>query len=112
MTETLGTARLGELGRPLRELKKRLEEALSAAVQMTLFGSHARGEATAESDVDLLVVVPRLDETTMEVVLEKSWEVGFEAGLVFSVIPVGADEVPQLAGSPFLESVKREGIEI
>jgi predicted nucleotidyltransferase len=32
-------------------------------VRIILFGSHARGEAGRDSDVDLLVVLPRADDT-------------------------------------------------
>lgn len=38
-------------------------------LRIILFGSHARGEATADSDVDLLVVMPELNDkrrTTVE----------------------------------------------
>ena len=30
-------------------------------LKIILFGSHARGDATADSDIDLLVVFPALD---------------------------------------------------
>ncbi|NPV06808.1 MAG: nucleotidyltransferase domain-containing protein [Anaerolineae bacterium] len=98
------------LERVLRELRRRLQEALGPSVRITLFGSYARGEATEGSDVDVLAVVPRLDKHTMDTILSIAWEVGFEAGLVFSLIPVAEDELGPLSESPFMRSVEREGI--
>lgn len=55
--------------------------------RMVLFGSRARGEATAGSDMDVLVVLE--DPVTaddMDVVSECAWEAGFAQGIV--VVPV------------------------
>ena len=43
-----------------KELQRQLENALESQVQVTLFGSQARGEATDEADIDGLVVLPDL----------------------------------------------------
>lgn len=43
----------------LTEIVRRLVQALQPE-QVYLFGSHARGDATAESDYDVLVVVKEL----------------------------------------------------
>jgi predicted nucleotidyltransferase len=45
----------------LEEIVRRISAAL-APEQIVLFGSHAWGEPTADSDIDLLVVVPESDE--------------------------------------------------
>ncbi|MDO8672445.1 MAG: nucleotidyltransferase domain-containing protein [Dehalococcoidia bacterium] len=51
---------VGEMKDPtLTEIIRRLVEALQPE-QIYLFGSHARGDATAESDYDMLVVVKEL----------------------------------------------------
>ncbi len=68
------------------------------------YGSYARGDETEESDIDLLVIVPKLDKGTLDLLLEVAWEVGFEAGVVFSVIPVAVEELEELAESPFINS--------
>jgi predicted nucleotidyltransferase len=41
----------------LAEMVKRIRDAVDPE-RVILFGSHARGEGTAESDVDLLIVAP------------------------------------------------------
>ncbi len=51
---------VGDLKDPtLTEIVRRLVEALQPE-QVYLFGSHARGDSTAESDYDVLVVVKEL----------------------------------------------------
>ena len=78
-----------------------------------LFGSQARGEATDDSDVDVLVVLPNLDKSTLDTVLEIAWKVGFEAGKVISVIPATYEELDLLSSSsPFFQAVQREGIPV
>ena len=92
------------------ELRQKIEETLGAQVQVILFGSHARGEATEESDVDVLVVLDDLEKVTLDTVLEVAWQVGFDSGKVISVIPAMWGEMELLSASPFFQSVKKEGI--
>ena len=94
------------------ELHQKLSAALGESIRVILFGSHARGEATDESDVDVLVVLPVLEKSTLDTVLEIAWEVGFEAGKVISVIPATSDELELLSASPFFQAVQREGIPV
>ena len=42
--------------------------AAAPGARVILFGSHARGEAGPDSDVDLLVVEPRVDDRFAEIV--------------------------------------------
>ena len=51
-----------------KELDRQLEDILDEQVQITLFGLQARGEATDESDIDVLVVLPNLEKSTLEIV--------------------------------------------
>ena len=81
-------------------------------IRVVLFGSQARGEATEESDLDVLVVLPDLEKGTLDTVLEIAWQVGFEAGKVISVIPATREEMKLLSASPFFQTVEREGIAV
>ena len=49
------------------EAARRIAAAAPGA-RVILFGSHARGEAGPDSDVDLLVVEPRVDDRFAEIV--------------------------------------------
>jgi len=94
------------------KLRDRLSGVLKDHLEVILFGSQARGEATEESDIDVLVVVPKLDKETLDLILEVAWEVGFEAGKVISVIPATFEEMDKLSASPFFQAVKRERIQV
>lgn len=54
--------------------------------KLVLFGSRARGDADRFSDMDVLVVVETLDNTTEDTISDCAWEAGFEHGIV--VVPV------------------------
>jgi predicted nucleotidyltransferase len=49
------------------EAARRIAEAAPGA-RVILFGSHARGEAGPDSDIDLLVIEPRVEDRFAEVV--------------------------------------------
>ena len=95
-----------------REYRRRIEMALGQSVEVILYGSSARGQATEESDIDLLVILPCRTSQVENLLDEVAWEIGFQAGKILSVIPVGEDELPLLQASPFLQHVRQEGIPI
>ena len=95
-----------------RRLQEELIKNLGEPLEVILFGSRARGEATEGSDIDVLVLVPKLEKDTLDSILEAAWEVGFEAGEVISVIPATFEEMERLSASPFFQAVQREGIRV
>jgi predicted nucleotidyltransferase len=54
--------------------------------QIVLFGSRARGDATPDSDMDILVIIDKPTEDIDEYVSSCAWEAGFEYGMV--IVPV------------------------
>jgi DNA-binding transcriptional ArsR family regulator len=89
-----------------------------APVSMVLFGSFARGDATAQSDIDVLVVRPALsgpDESAFDVNLER-WreEAARLTGNRVETTEVGEDEVPDLITAPrsFWDEVAQDSIVI
>ena len=96
------------------EFVRRLRRDLPAnIVDLRLFGSEARGQASPESDIDVLVVVQPDDE---RVALEtRIVDIAFDVNLEFNVFISPSVVTPAILNhpvwreSPFIETVLREG---
>ena len=95
-----------------KEVRKRLTDALGQPVKVIMFGSQARGDATKESDIDLLVVLPSIDNNMLNLASDIAWEVGFDAGRVISAIPDTKENMKQYGFLPFYRNIKEEGIAV
>jgi uncharacterized protein len=99
----------------LAEFVKRLRHDLpSNVVEVRLFGSEARGDATPESDIDVLVVVqPDGDRVALE---DRVIDIAFDVNLEFSVyvsprvITPGILNHPVWRETPFIRNVIGESI--
>ena len=95
-----------------REVRNRLTKELGQPVQVIMFGYQARGNATKESDIDLLVILPAIDAKTTRLASDIAWEVGFDAGRIISVIPDTLEQMKRYAFLPFYQNIEREEIVI
>jgi len=93
-----------------KEVRKRLSDSLGQPVKVVMYGSQARGDATKESDIDLLVILPAIRTNTRKMVSDIAWEVGFEAGKVISTVPTTENKIKQYSFLPFYKNVEKEGI--
>jgi predicted nucleotidyltransferase len=96
---TTGTSRpaeyrLGMVDEALiAEAGHRLSRAAGNSAQVILFGSHARGDAGADSDLDFLVIEPKVDNRRAESVRLRRELRGL--GVAADVVVVSADHVAE-----------------
>jgi uncharacterized protein len=95
-----------------KEVRLRLTKELGKPVKVIMYGSQARGDAKKFSDIDLLVIVPRINIQTRRKVSDIAWEVGFDAGKVISTIPVTREHISKYAFLPLYQNIKREGVAV
>ena len=84
------------------------------SMEAILFGSYARGEADAESDIDVMVLV----DSSRQDISEKTWEISSVAadlllsrGVMVSPIVENRRYFQEKAGLlPFYQNIVREGV--
>ncbi len=100
----------------LSAYRRLLEEQLGPRlVQLTLFGSYARGEARADSDVDVAVVLDRIDRAAERILpMELAGDLIVEHNLVLCPLVLSLSELHFLRQREDLlaENLDREGIPI
>ena len=83
--------------------------------RMFLFGSRARGDDEAGSDMDVLVIVEQPEEYELLMfVYDCAYEAGLECGVLLNVVVVSRDrwENSPERSSLLAEAVRREGIAV
>ena len=98
----------------LNELKRDLQELYGdRLVKLILFGSHARGEANLDSDIDLLAVLKSPVSQVQEIFYMSSLRVKMllEHDELVSIIPM-SEERFNAKDVSLLRNVHREGIEL
>jgi predicted nucleotidyltransferase len=104
----------GGPGDPLRVAKQAAEELRTMyggrLRQVILFGSWARGDAHPESDIDLLVVLDRVESPWEELrrMDEALWRISLEHDVVISAVPA-SEEALRRGSWPLLRRAAAEG---
>lgn len=77
---------------------------------LVLYGSHARGEANEDSDVDLLLLLDGTVEVGKEIRRSSPLvsSLSLEAGIVLSPVPVSVEDY-RASSDPYLTNARREG---
>lgn len=99
----------------LAEFVRRVRAALGAnLLDLRLFGSKARGDDAADSDIDVAVIVQAADGAVEDLVIDIAFDIdlAFDVYLSPRVIPTAVlhDPVWKLTG--FVQAVEREGVSL
>lgn len=100
---------------PLDELKISLRERFGNEVELTLFGSVARGSFGADSDIDVLVLLPTPVSTDMEEeVFDLAFDVEMKYDVVFGIIVYSREEwgSSRLVSMPLHRAIETEGVRL
>jgi len=97
--------------RPLLvELEARLSKTFAGrSCEVRLFGSYVRGEATEDSDVDVLVLLDRLDPSEIATVADVTTGLALETGIGFAAVPMARERWSETGpGRGFVRELRRE----
>ncbi len=101
----------------LRPVLRALEAALRATFggrlsELRLFGSYARGEATEDSDVDVLVLVDDLAPREIAVVSDAAMGVALATGTALAPLPMATARFAALVagGRALAADIERDGV--
>ncbi|MCD6386360.1 nucleotidyltransferase domain-containing protein [Candidatus Sumerlaeota bacterium] len=91
-----------------KEIKKIYGDRLK---QIILYGSYARGDATEDSDIDLLIVLEGKVKPGVEIdrMIDVLTEMNLKYGVLISVYPASKEDFKKV-NSPLFINVRREGI--
>jgi predicted nucleotidyltransferase len=92
---------------------RELREVLGPELRLVkLFGSHARGEASVESDVDIFVLVKERTPEIEAMISDAAFKANLACGPFIAPTVYGEQEFyhPILRATPFLQAIEREGV--
>jgi predicted nucleotidyltransferase len=96
----------------LRELKKRVLARYSL-IDMRVFGSTARGDRRAGSDIDVLLHLPKVDRQIEEELFDIAYELELKNDCLIDLIILSDADLSGEHGRPFIyRNILEEGIAV
>jgi len=98
----------------LKEVKNSLNNVYGERVKdIILYGSYARGEATEDSEIDIIILLNNLKGPGEEIAkcLKPIWEIEFKHDTLISILPIEEKDF-KIRKMPVILNAKKEGISI
>ena len=93
----------------VNELKTKISEKYDVN-EMRLFGSSARGDRRADSDIDVFILLPDVNRQIEESLFDIAYELELEHDCLIDLIIFSDDTVKnKCSGSPIYQKVLKEG---
>ena len=99
----------------LKEFKRRVQEQFPGElVNMLVFGSKSRGDATDESDIDVIVITHSDDKKPTKNIRYAGYDLEIEHGIILSIQVYSERHINYLRNIPtqFIQNVDREALVI
>jgi len=96
----------------LKEFREEVENLYESRLKsIILYGSWARGDATEDSDIDLLIVLEGkvIPGKEIDKMIDIITEINLKHGVLISIYPVSEEDYFTI-NSPLLINVRREGV--
>jgi uncharacterized protein len=95
----------------LASLAARVRSSFPTA-EIRAFGSRARGTAEPDSDMDICVVLSKVDREALGIVRQAAWEIGFENNRVITTIVLDDRQFRSgpLSESGLVAAIHRDGV--
>ena len=101
-----------EIKKILEEFKREIKRLYGKKLKkVILYGSYARGDATKDSDIDLLIVLKGniVHGEEIDRMIDIITEINLKYGVLLSVYPISENDYFTL-NSPLLINVRKEGV--
>jgi predicted nucleotidyltransferase len=108
----VNTTSLLNLKAILTGVKKKLQKLYkNNLVKIILYGSYARGDFNENSDIDLLVVLMRIESAGKEIdkIVDAIYDINLKYNTLISVVPISNEDYKNI-NSPLLLNVRKDGV--
>ncbi|MDY0082754.1 MAG: nucleotidyltransferase domain-containing protein [Ignavibacteriaceae bacterium] len=80
-------------------------------IDIVLYGSYAKQEYNKDSDIDLLIILDKIESVGKEIdkIVDATYDISLEYNTLISAIPITYEDYKNVK-SPLLINVRKEGI--